>query len=69
MAYDYEEVMKLQTELEEYAAYEGTELGEVCDAIINVSRNLDYVSEEFVEAILKEMKDQLCIPLKWKAYQ
>jgi hypothetical protein len=51
--------MKLQAELEEYSKYEGTELGEVCGAIISTSYNLDYVSDEFAEALIKEMKDQL----------
>lgn len=59
MGYDYKKVMELQAELEEYAAYEGTELGEVCEAIINVSRNLDYISEEFADAVVKEIQSQL----------
>jgi hypothetical protein len=59
MSYDYEEVLKLRNELEEYASYEGTELGEVCNAIISVSGNLDYVSEGFAVAVVSEMKDQL----------
>jgi len=46
-------------ELEKYLRLEGTEIGDACAALLNVSYYPDYVSKEFQKAIEKEIKSQL----------
>lgn len=54
-----EERFKLCRELEKYAEVEGTEVGEVCQLLIQLAGDEDYVSEKFHKALVKEIKDQL----------
>lgn len=56
---DYDRIQSVANELQKYAELEDTELGELCRAIIQLSRYVDYVSEEFVSTLLVEMEDQL----------
>jgi len=56
---DYEALYKLESELAQYAYIEGSEIGEVCLSLIQTSKNIDYVSDEFSKALLKEMQEQL----------
>lgn len=45
--------------LHKYASLDGTEIGELGLALIQLSRCVDYVSEEFAAALLVEMEEQL----------
>ena len=54
------ELMRKATELREYAELEGTELGVACALLIDiVCHYQDYVSEEFFQALEKEVISQL----------
>lgn len=56
---DYFEILKLTEELKKYLELEGTEIGEACSSLVNLTHHLDYVSDEFEEALIKELKAQL----------
>lgn len=56
---DYDRLNAVATELRKYASVEGTEIGEMCTALIQASHFTDYVSEEFATALLTEMEEQL----------
>jgi len=56
-----EERNKLCKDLNEYAELEGSEVGEVCQLLIQLVRYSDYITKECYAAIIKEMKDQLDI--------
>lgn len=47
--------------LSEYANLEKTEIGEMLSSLISMYRNSDYVTQEFAEAIEKEVRFQV----KW----
>jgi hypothetical protein len=55
----YPKVQELASKLELYASYEDTELGEACSLLTRLSSRLDYVSDEFEQAVIKEMQAQL----------
>ena len=59
MPIDLDAVYRLAENLESYAELEGTELGEACCNLAQVSRYPDYLSEKFMKAVIKEMKKQL----------
>ena len=42
-----EEDQKIITELNEYAQYEGSEVGEACNIIVHLANYPDYVSDSF----------------------
>jgi hypothetical protein len=50
---------QLSVDLHKYAAYDDTEVGEACMNLIQVSHYTDYMSEEFVLALISEMESQL----------
>jgi len=52
----------LETQIEElntYTEVEGTEVGEACSFLITLERFPDYVSEEFYQALVKEIRTRL----------
>ena len=58
----YETLVKLREqckELEEYAELMNDELGELCTILSRLSSYSDYYSDEFGDALVKEIKDQL----------
>ena len=59
MSVDYNEMKELAEKLRKYAIIEGTEIGEVCGDLINCAQNISYYSDEFEEALYKEMQEQL----------
>ena len=46
-------------ELEKYSRLERSEIGEVNDVLFSLNNYKDYVSDEFVIALEKELKEQL----------
>jgi len=56
---EYEKLMLICDELKEYAELDGTELGEVCDSLIQLTHFGDYISEEFMESLETEIISQL----------
>lgn len=54
-----DERYNLLEELEVYIQLEGTEIGECCAALRNVANNMEYLSEDFVAAVDKELLEQL----------
>jgi len=47
-------------ELEEYTQLEGTEIGELCNALIAVAHRKDYCSsKKFIKALEQEIDEQL----------
>lgn len=46
-------------QLKEYAELEGSEVGEVCNLLLQITSYRSYVSDEFIESLEKEMKAQL----------
>lgn len=59
MSYDTKKVRNLHEELEDYFLAEGSELGAVGAHILGVLSFPDYISEEYLEATLKEAEDML----------
>lgn len=49
----------LARDIEEYAHYDGTEFGEVSMLLIGLSRRLAFLSDEFRDALIREMEDHL----------
>ena len=58
-ALKFYECRELYDDLQEYAQIEGTELGETCEILLQLHGCKDYVSKEFYESLIKEIKDQL----------
>lgn len=56
---EYVEVMKICEQLKEYADLENDELGEVCRIMIDLAGYISYVSDEFYNALIKEIEDKL----------
>lgn len=56
---DFEKMHAVVEELQKYAEMEDTELGETCQALVQLSHYPDYVSDEFQAALYKEMVEQL----------
>lgn len=56
---DLERLHNITQELQRYAELEDTELGEACTALIHASRFTDYVGEEFAQALVTELEEQL----------
>ena len=56
---NFDEMTKLAEQLENYAWYDGSELGEACRYLINGVRLISYVSDEFYQALGKEIELQL----------
>lgn len=54
-----EKLRKMVEELQEYAGLEGSELGEVCHALVYLSNYGSYVSDAFYEALYTEIESQL----------
>lgn len=46
-------------ELEKYAIFEGSELGETLESLLHIKNYSDYVSDEFANELNKELKSQL----------
>ena len=59
MSYNYDEILELQDKLTEYAAFEMTSQSEMIMALCAVSQHPDYVSDEFLAALVQEMKNRL----------
>jgi L-fucose mutarotase/ribose pyranase (RbsD/FucU family) len=59
MSYNLEVIYELHEELQKYIDIDGTEIGEACSALVNLSRYPDYISEECLVAVVKEMQTQL----------
>ena len=55
----YEERMKVCEELEKYTSECMDEVQEICDNLIRVAGYLDYLSDEFLEQLDKELLDNL----------
>ena len=55
----YEQVIEIREKLKEYADWEGTEIGEMCATLIQLSHYLDYMSESFQKELCNELKSQL----------
>ena len=53
------EMHKERTELEEYARLEGTEIGEMCRALLQMADCATYVTDKFADALAKEILEQL----------
>lgn len=56
---DIEEMRTVAAQLQEYADIEDTEVGEMSSGLVYLSHYVDYLSEEFQEALYKEMVEQL----------
>ena len=54
-----DELEKCREKLRKYSRIEGTEIGETCHLMCDLSTYTDYVSETFLEALLTEMQGQL----------
>lgn len=54
-----ENIGTILEELAEYASLEGDELGEMLSALITMHGNVSYTSEEFAEAVDKELREQI----------
>lgn len=50
---------KQYTDLTEYTELEGSEVGEMCNLLLQLHNYTDYFSDEFKEALEIEMKNQL----------
>ena len=48
-----------KNKLEEFADLEGTEVGEMCQALLQLASYPDYMSEELRNAVAKEMMEQV----------
>lgn len=46
-------------ELEEYVDWEGSEVGEMCQSLIQLAGYPDYMSDELKQAVAKEIVDTL----------
>lgn len=53
------DLIQLARELTKYSELENTELGEVCELLIQIVNLRYYISEEFKQALEKEMEAQL----------
>ena len=56
---DYVKLWSMVEELKKYAELEGAEIGELCYHLCELSRYMDYVSDEFETALHKEIEVQL----------
>lgn len=56
---NWEEISRMQGELEEFASYEGSEAGEYWSALTNFGSRTDMMSKEFEEVYIKELKSTL----------
>jgi hypothetical protein len=56
---DFDTLQLTAEKLQKYAEIDGSEIGELCISMIQLSRYSDYVSEEFVDALYAEMVSQL----------
>jgi len=56
---NYEELLKLSDELQEYTDIERTELGEACLLLTSLISYGDYISEQFSQALEREIEAQL----------
>lgn len=56
-----EEIRTVCEDLRQYADMEGTEVGEACLDMINLAGHPDYISDELLNALVKEMKEMLYI--------
>lgn len=59
MTDDYAPLLESANQLKAYAEFDGSEVGEVCLGLIQVTRYLSYVSLDFVEALRVELEGQL----------
>jgi hypothetical protein len=59
MSYNYSQINLLSEELATYAKLDGTEIGEACDILCRLSHYPDYISEEFLTSLVKEMRTAL----------
>jgi hypothetical protein len=59
MASNYKKLQQLSAELMPYAELEGSEVGEVCDLMVQLSGYEPYISAAFSKALEKEMTSQL----------
>ena len=58
------DLYKMQEEIEElekYADYEGTELGEMCQSLVRIAHYPDYISEELRQTVAQEIVDTLAV--------
>jgi len=56
---ELEELRDIAQQLSEYADLEGSELGEVCAGLIQLTYYTSYLDNEFVKALRKEVEDNL----------
>jgi hypothetical protein len=54
----YEKLRKISNELQEYADLEGSEIGEYWNTISNMSYHYDAMSNQFFDALIKEIELQ-----------
>lgn len=54
-----EELQNVCTELVEYAKLDGTELGETCFDLAQLSESISFLSEPFQQALQLELRHQL----------
>ena len=56
---EYQEMLKLRGELEKYIELECSEISEVVDTLLKLTEYQPYISEEFYDAVILELKDTL----------
>jgi len=56
---DWDKIHKLVEELEQFVWLENSELGEACKYLILLINKGDYISDEFLDACVREAEDQL----------
>ena len=56
---EYDQLMSLCNELKEYSDLEGSEIGEICNLLINIAKYHSYTSDPFREALIIELQNQL----------
>jgi len=59
MRYNWEEINKLVDDIKEYSDHEYNTESEAIEAMCSVIRRPDYLSEELLSAVMKELNDKL----------
>ena len=56
---EYKKILELQEELLMYGHHQNDELGEACIKLAALLNSIDYVGEDFYQALLKEVQMKL----------
>ena len=56
---EYKKILELQEELLMYGHHQNDELGEACIKLASLLNSIDYVGEDFYQALLKEVQMKL----------